>query len=210
MKKTIIISAIALLLVVGTVSAITVIGTPQEIKELLKGEQQIVEITELDEVILGGRAGHIVNVVGSRTGSSTTPVYFSTLGATTTYPILFGREYDSAIFTIQATEASTTPLVYFSVLASNEYNCDTATTTTTMVNQILASEVQWFDISSHINNLAGSTTLNSGTSTVKWIPALAGQGTILALEDLNYRCLALDVNASGTAMWIQANKKTYR
>jgi len=164
-------------------------------------------IQNAESQIIGGQAGNIVDVVGSRIGTTTTAVNFATNVASTTYPILIGREYDSVDFNIFVKEASTTPNMFFSVLASNDFDCNTSTTTTSMANTVVKGDINWFDIGSHILNLAGSKTLNSGTSTISWIPLSAGTGTILSLTDLNVNCLALEVNASGTSAWIQAQKK---
>jgi len=162
-----------------------------------------------EEISFGGQAGNIVDVVGTRIGTTTTAVSFSNNSATTTYPILLGREYDTAIFNIKAKtfETGGGNNAHFSILASNDFNCDTASTTTTMDNVVVKSDINWFDAGRHLMNLAGSKTLDSGTSTIVWIPLAAGDGTVLGLENLNYNCLALQTTASGTAMWIQLERK---
>ena len=107
MKKTIIISAIALLLVVGIARALTLTGSPQEIKELMDEFQQQVEIEESE---LGGMPVAPVDVIGTRTGTSTTYVNFAVTGssrsATTTYPTFIGRDIDEAIYSFYIGEAS--------------------------------------------------------------------------------------------------------
>jgi len=151
-------------------------------------------------------AGEAFDVIGSRSGTTTSPASFNNLTiASTTYPTLIGANTDSATYTFQATTASATPIVYLSFLGSNDISCDTATTTT-IFNVVTTSQVQWFDAGRHLVNLAGSLTQTTGTTTFAWIP-IAGQGIDITLNNLNSRCLAVETHASGTAMWAQLNLK---
>ena len=161
---------------------------------------------------LGGQAGHFVDVVGTRIGTSTTAVAFTNNDATSTYPILIGREYDSVSFNIQAKTfgAGGGNNAYFSIFASNDYDCATASTTTTMANTVVTGDINWFDAKVYLRNLAGSSTLNSGDAMITWIPVEALEGIIIPLEGLNTNCLALEINASGTEMWVQAEKKKFK
>lgn len=162
--------------------------------------------------VLGGQAGTIIELVGSRVGTTTTAVAFTDNSATSTYPLEIGREYDTVDFSIKTTAygAGGDNNAKFSVLGSNDFDCDTASTSTSFISTVLTSDINWFDISSHIANLAGSKTLNAGTSTIAWYPTAIEQGTVLTLENLNTRCLALQVSASGTSLFIQAQKKKFK
>ncbi|MCH7534678.1 MAG: hypothetical protein IH948_02850 [Bacteroidetes bacterium] len=203
----IIISVIALFLVVGSVSAVTL--NVDELRELFTGE-------EAGEETLGiavtqpqpeGRAvlsNEAFDLVGTRTGTTVVPfVWGGNFVASTVFPILLDSRAEVATFTINADTASSAAGAYFSVFASNDRNCDTATTSSPILNQALASEINWFDASSHILNLAGSSSITNETTTIPWEPLTQGINKQISLWNLNSRCLALEVNASSTALWIQ-------
>lgn len=154
------------------------------------------------------------DVVGTKVGTTTAGVYFAGPHsvASTSYIIRSGSA-DKAIFTARAVNASTTlgASVQFSVYGSNDWSCTTATTTRnvndTTNEQVLMTEVFWYDIGSHISELAGSQTSSTGTSTLLWTPTDGGYGTDFTLTNLNYQCIKLEVSASSTELLIQVRNK---
>ena len=187
-----------LLVSIGTLIMVVIIGV---FVFLNSGSQSITSQ-------LGGQSGTVIDLVGSRIGTTTTPVYNNVSTGTTTYPIVIGREYDTVDFNIKVTDASSTLLrMDLSVLGSNDASCSTASTTTTMADTVVTSDINWFDLGTHNLNLAGSNTISSGTTTIAWTPLGKGDGKQLSLTGLNTTCVALQVHASGTALYIQANKK---
>ena len=207
MKKTIIISSIALLLVVGIASAMTLNGTPTEIKELV-GQVEIVE----PETMFGGQSiisAYPVDLIGTRVGTTTTSVDFNTTrtggqSASTLYPIKVGHLVNGAIYTVEATLASTTGNnLTMTFLASNDNDCDTASTTTTMADTIIISDINWFDISDHLTNTVHDTAWTNASSTLVWTDPMAETGREATLENLNYECLGLRISGSSTSAWVQ-------
>lgn len=151
-------------------------------------------------------SGTPLNVVGSRVGTTTTTVVFPSSGSsvsTTTYKTFIGKEIDKAIYQIRVVNASTSAEALFSVLGSYDAQCDTATTTTTMTDIVLASEINWFDVGDHIRNAATMTSLTTATTTIAYSDITGGANREIMLDDLNHRCLALQVHASTTEMVVQ-------
>ena len=152
--------------------------------------------------------GATLNLIGTRTGSSTVPVDFRVTAtggqsATTTYPKWIGNA-DTAVITLGVFAASSTANVKFNILGSNDSGCDTSTTTPGVnVNILKASEVQWFDASSHLSGSAVITSIVDATSTIAWTNPTAGYLRELILTDLSMNCLALQVSASSTRLWSQ-------
>lgn len=149
------------------------------------------------------------DVIGTKTGTTTAGVLFNSLdNGTTTYVTKIGNNINQATYTFNAKNASSTPSgqVYLSFLGSNDDYCETATTTT-IYDVVTKSQINWFDIGTHLRELAGSQTLGAGTSTMSWAPTGVGQNRTVSLMDLNYECLALQVNASSTELWAQVKMK---
>ena len=155
--------------------------------------------------------GEPLNVAGSRTGTSTpVGVLFANSTATTTYPIMLDPLAENGIFTIFPTSASTTPdgTLKFSLLASNDSQCDTATTTTTMNDTVIVSDILWFDAGDLIRGATQDNPFETGTTTISWTGVKRGTNKQFIVEGLNSRCLALQVNGSSTEAWIQFKQKS--
>lgn len=165
----------------------------------------------IKEQIFGGTANPTVNVVGSRSGTSTTAVGFSITSSggqssTTTYPSMIGADVDTAIYSLYAKNASSTANLTFSVLGSNDGACNTATTSPDVGNPVLKQDIRWVDIGDHLKGKVHSTSLSNATTTLVWPNPLAETGRELILTDLSFDCLALQVSGSSTAL--QAQLKT--
>lgn len=188
MKKTIIISVIALLLVVGIASAVTV--SVDELRALMGNEQS-----------LGGRqiiSGYAVDLIGTRVGTTTAGVVFASGSATTSYPIFIGSDIKEVTYTIKNTDANAGNTAKFSLLGSNDLDCDTATTTTSFANTIVTGDINWFDIGDNFKDKVHSTSLIAATSTITMDVITQGKGRQIILTNLNYECLSLRVKASST------------
>ena len=202
MKKTIIISSLALLLVVGVASAMTLTGTPQEIKDVV-GET----IDSPPEVNFGGFANAPFNIIGTRTGTSTSPVnIYGDNVASTTYPAFIGREINTATIEIGVINASSTSNVHISLLGSNDDECDTATSTT-IYDQATVGQIKWYDLGEHLTNKVHSTSLAKATSTLIWDNPTAGTTREIVLENLHSQCVALEVNGSYIQLWSRITTK---
>jgi len=153
-------------------------------------------------------AGVPVNLIGSQLGTTTTAVgFYDKYAATTTYPFRIGSMVDSVSLTLLATAASTTSGVNLSILGSNDTGCDTASTTSGILNPIITSDIRWHDVGSHVREVAGSSSLNSGTTTISWSP-LAFTGREITLVDLDVECLAVQISASSTEIMSQFMTKS--
>lgn len=158
------------------------------------------------------QTGATLNLIGTRTGSSTVPVDFRVTAtggqsATTTYPKWIGNT-DTAVITLGVFAASSTANVRIDILGSNDSGCDTSTTTPGVnVNILKASEVQWFDASSHLSGSAVITSIVNATSTLSWTNPTAGYLRELILTDLSMNCVALQISGSSTSAWSQIKLK---
>ena len=148
--------------------------------------------------------GMPIDMVGTRVGTTTTGVYFSDGLATTSAIKRIESYVDTVTFTVDAVSAtSTAGVAFFKVFGSNDLQCDTATTTTTMDNTVITSEVRWFSINTNLMNLAGSLTIPTASSTYTWSGFSTGSRNSFTLTDVNTRCIKLDVSGIKAIMQIQ-------
>ena len=156
-----------------------------------------------------GNMGEVKDVIGTGaigTATSTTGVAFiDTLAASTTYPVFIGAESSEAVITFKATAITAfTPFVNFSILASNDYDCATASTTynATFDNK-LTTDINWFDASVHIKDLAGAASVTNKPAIIPWSPVAVGDGETIVLTNLNTQCLAVKISATSTSIYSQ-------
>ncbi len=155
------------------------------------------------------------DVIGSRVGTSTTPGDFYTFKAASTTAITkITGSADTAIYTLKAVEASTTiAVVSLQFFGSNDYDCDTSTTTPNAnafagQKTVFMKDINWYDIGTHVAELAGSKTLPASTSTIQWTPQNKMTSDI-TLTNLNYECLKVELNASSTRLLMQVKTKGF-
>jgi len=147
----------------------------------------------------------VSDVVGTRVGTTTTPVYYTGFGATTT-KITKVSGLSEVIYTITAPVASTTAegggIVHFAITGSNDWDCATASTTGGLQNPILAKDIFWYDVGTSVSEYAGTLALGNGTTTFSTImtPHL---GKTITLKDINYECLKFEADATSTALFVQ-------
>ena len=155
--------------------------------------------------------GSPVNLIGSQVGTTTTAVGFYELAASTTYPVRIGANTDTVAITLLALEASTSgATVNLSLLGSNDRYCDTASTSAGTLLTTVTGDINWYDVSKNILNLAGSaTTISTATSSIQWTPT-SGSGKQIVLTNLNAECLALEVSATSTRLMSQVITKSFR
>ena len=200
MRKTIIVSVLALLLVVGTAKALTM--TSEELKGFLVQEQVIPPEESLGAVVSSGEA---FDIAGTKTGTTTVGRYWGTPSVgSTTYPILLNPLADSGVFTISPTEASSTQaLLTFSLFASNDTGCDTATTSSDVGNPIQKKDINWSDAGDYVLTSTQDNPFAVATTTITFPVTYQRQNRQIYLEKLNSRCLMLEANGSSVAAWIQ-------
>lgn len=153
----------------------------------------------------GAEIDYASDVIGSRTGTTTIGAYFATETASTTYRVRTGGA-SQAVFTVLVTHASTTAHASFNFYGSNDWDCATASSTGGNLNPILTSDINWYDIGTHLNNLAGSATLSTATSTISWTPT-AGASNDIVLTNLNYECIKVDASALASILLMQVRLK---
>ena len=148
-------------------------------------------------------AGEAVVLIGTQTGTTTAGVYFSNTAATTTYPFVIGSKTKEVSLKLSPTQASTTGSnISLNILASNDYDCGTATTTT-IFNVPTVEQIHWYDAGyTYLREFAGSLTIPTASTTLSWSPT-AGQGRVITLTDVNAKCLALAVHASSTTLYAE-------
>ena len=148
------------------------------------------------------------DVIGTKTGTTTTGVLWPAATTTKEYIIKTGGGIKQATFTIKptVTPATWSQEVLLNFYGSNDDYCDTATTTSSM-DKVITSEINWFDIGTNLREFAGSQTIAGATSTITATFAKTIQGKVVNLTDLNYECLKVGVVASGTTLWAQVKTK---
>lgn len=156
-----------------------------------------------DNLSVGGNTATAVDLIGTRVGTSTTGVAFTSTSTVTSYRKFIGGSVDEAVLNIIPTAASNAT-VYISVLASNDSQCDVSTTTSSGVN---AQDINWYDALYTLKGLAGSTTFTAATSTITWSPTLAKAGKQIVLTNLNTNCLRFDIAATSTTLYAQLKTK---
>lgn len=163
---------------------------------------------------IGAVLKYSTDIIGTKTGTSTPTGggFYGNYTASTTDIIKIANSIDLATFSLLVLDASSTPTsnIYMSFYGSNDFNCDTSTTTRntndTTNEQVLVSEIDWYDIGDHVAELAGTQSLAVGTSTLSVI-GTAGHAKDIILRDLDYDCLKTEVNASSTQLYIQLHTK---
>lgn len=151
-------------------------------------------------------SGEPIDVIGSKSGTTTTGVVFpGKFTATTTAVVGIGQNTDTATFTFKTVNASSTPSgeVSFTILASNDYYCDTATTTTIYSYIPEDNMINWYDVGTYAINGSQTVAIPVATTTFSWFPTGAWQNKSITLTNLNSKCLALQVNASSTELFVQ-------
>lgn len=150
--------------------------------------------------------GGPTDVRGTRSGTSTTGVYSAGAYATTSY-ITKVNSADEAIYTINIQEASTTPGLFLSFWGSNDYDCDTATTSTIYNGIVKMVDINWYDVGTHLANYTGSLTIPAATTTLNLMQSGARKVDV-TLKNLNFQCLKVDVSASSTKTHIQVKTRS--
>lgn len=151
--------------------------------------------------------GIAYDLIGTQTATSTTGVSFPTY-ATSTYSVHIGKVDTAAIFMrTTAITNDTGGKVNYEVLASNDENCHTATTTTSG-DVPLKTEITWYDAAPFLLNRDAITTLPAATTSLTWVPTAVEQGRIIPFANLTAKCLALRVSASSTSLYAQIVTKT--
>jgi len=164
--------------------------------------------------VFGGAVNTSVDVIGTRVGTTTTAVHFTDNVSTSSYISFIGNEIDSAIYTFYPTAASSSGAnVQIQILGSNDTGCDTAATSTTHASYVatdpLTTDIYWFDLGGHIKDLANSAAITAATTTISWVPTSADTGRQIILEDINNKCLKIEVSASSTDLWTQLTTKAF-
>lgn len=212
MKKQLLIISVALLLVVGAVKATDMTMKASDIKVTMSISELLEAMGQQETENMGGMSSQARDIFGVKgTATSTTPLgFYGANVASTTYPVFVGQDTDLAIISLYTDVASSTANWQLSILGSNDSACDTATTSPDVGNPVLVADINWFDIADHLTNKVHPTSLGIGTTTIPYLNPAGGTGRTLILENLNYKCIALNVSASSTTGWAQIQTKEYR
>lgn len=158
------------------------------------------------------------DVVGTKTASSTpVGVAFGFDSAdrytTSTFVSKIGNA-TRAVYTIQATDASSTSEVRVSLEGSQDFACDTTATSTTDVacvgdDCVLITEIDWFDAGNHLKDKVHNTSFvnSSSTADLVWTNPVTDVGNQIILENLDFECLRLGISASSSILWAQISLK---
>ncbi len=151
------------------------------------------------------------DVIGTKTGTTTEGVLISgTIGtsATTTYVSRISQGANQAVYTINASDSSSSAHSYFEVMGSNDDYCDT-TNTSLSVDLPLVSDIRWFDAGNHLKGKVHETSFSnvSSTASFMWANPTNGAANEIVLVDLDYECLRLGVSGSSTVLHAQISAK---
>ncbi len=164
-----------------------------------------------------GLSGNAVDLIGTKVGTTTTGVtWYRWSNGTTTYPFNINSDVDEVSLTFKALVATSTPAVSLTFLASNDESCATSSTYTAYGTS--TPDIHWFDIGSHLKGTtftqANPISVTQATTTFSWVPTLSlgtfnsySSGKEFTLTELNYRCIAVQVNATSTTLWAQYKTK---
>lgn len=198
---------IGVIVIIG-IAFIAVVGAVID-RTLIRDNQDNQEQNNVGAVVFTDTA---TDVIGTKTGTSTVGVDFSVTAtggqsATSTYRTKINHSWDTAIYSFKAVEASSTANMHFSFLGSNDTDCDSASTTTSISDIVLTGDVNWFDVGSHVRDITYSASLGTGTTTLIWDNPVVYSGKTVILNDLSYKCLRLDVSGSSTQAYVQITGK---
>jgi len=148
------------------------------------------------------------DIVGTKTGTTTTGVLWPTATTTQEYVVKTGGLIKQATFTLKPTvaPAAYSKDVLLNFYGSNDDFCNTATSST-IYDIVTTGQINWFDIGTNLNEFAGSQTIASATSTITATFDADYRGKVINLTNLNYECLKVGVTASGTTLWLQGKYK---
>lgn len=153
---------------------------------------------------IANNAGEKTDIVGTNVGTTTTGVSFYARVASTTYPVKLGADKKNVTLFLKSLATSTSEgSVSFSILGSNDRECYTASTSAGTLNSVLTSDINWYDIGDKVVNATGLTSLNSATTTFTWMTNGTAKGKTLTLDNVNAKCLALEVAASSTVLHVE-------
>ena len=102
------------------------------------------------------------------------------------------------------------PTVAFMVLASNDWNCGTASTTN-YLNQPTEDQIEWYDAGFLLKDYVGATTdrtvFSGATTTFSWNINDTGLKRTYSFIDVNAKCMELELQASSTAIRVNVMTK---
>jgi hypothetical protein len=141
------------------------------------------------------------DVIGTKNGTTTTAEgFYGNHTGSSSYISKIGSA-NTAVYAFWVKNASSSADIRFSILASNDDFCETATTSSGVGYDVVTmSQIKWFDAAPFLDMHAAQS-LTNGTSTFNWNTSDgAGSGRTLLLTKLVAQCLRLDVNASSTEL----------
>lgn len=145
---------------------------------------------------IAGLSGSTVDIVGSRVGTTTTAANFFGLGqsGTSSQAVYLKGFADLLVTTFKITGASSTPSgrLTYQFLGSNDSSCATASTTTSMADTVVKSDINWYALGTE-----GTITATGALAT----------GTVVSLQNLVWECVRVEVNGSSTSALVQTRVK---
>lgn len=153
------------------------------------------------------------DIVGSRSGTSTTYVAFRTgasggQSATSSYVAKISGEKDVAVYTFKVGNASSSANLVWDIQGTNDDYCETSTSTT-VFDQVTTGEINWYSAGDHIANKAHATTFDNASSTqsFRWNNPNTVAGQEVILTNLDYQCLRLNISGSSTEAYVGLRTK---
>jgi len=168
----------------------------------------VIDSSEPAELSVGTAINKVATeLIGTRTASSTSPVgFYAANAASTTYPFFVGDSSTVSVALNAINASSSAANVQLSIFGSNDYGCNTATTST-IYNLLTKGEVKWFDAGQYLAGASAPTSLSAATTTLIWTNPVAGTGKVLNFDNLNVECLAIQVCASSTELFAEFRTK---
>lgn len=169
-------------------------------------EERTVEPETSQEETMAGLSNDAVDLIGSKTGTSTDPYSFENTAATTSEIVLIHDTIDTATLNVYAPTASSSAQVNITIQQSNDSGCNT--TNTTDGSAIKMSEIDWFDYEKKSATSGSTETYQTGTTTYAWVPGGDERtGWSKTLTNLNSRCLKVSIGSASTTIWATLKTK---
>ncbi len=169
-----------------------------------------VTLPKQEQQQFAGLSENVIDLVGSRSGTTTTPVNWTILSAyaTQTATVLLGANIDTVTLNTQVINASTTNRATWYIEQSNDLGCNTATTSTSGADTIVTGDINWYDAQPYSADAAVES-YNNGTTTFTWIAPAGGRyGISQTITDWNSNCLRFTIGGASTTIYVNLKAKS--
>lgn len=139
-------------------------------------------------------------------GTKAIPVENYTYEGTSSSTIAISDYVDVLTLSIQAVTASTTGALRVNVEYSNDANCTTNSSSSTLASTYWQN-IDWFDLDPQTSASGNVITLNPALTDSLWAPGANGGGTSIDFIDVNAKCIRYTASSSNMTYYIEQKTK---